>query len=120
MRALLRLALVVVLTASFGCLAFAADVQGVLLDRMCSAKIVASKDMKAAADHTRDCALMDPCMKSGYGVLTSDGKFIVLDNAGNEKAVQALKASKKAKDIRVQVSGELAGDAMKVTGIKIL
>ncbi len=120
MKALVRLFVIAGLIAAVGCLAYAAEVQGILLDRMCSGKIVAAKDQKAAQAHTRDCSLMTDCVKAGYGVFTADGKFITLDAAGNEKAVQALKASKKKDDIRVQVTGEQTGETMKVAAIKLL
>jgi hypothetical protein len=120
MKALVRLLAIAGLAAALGCLAYAAEVQGILLDRECSPKIVQAKDQKAAQAHTRECALMPDCVKAGYGVFTADGKFILLDQAGNEKAATALKASKKKDNIRVQVTGDQAGDTMKVTAIKIL
>ncbi len=120
MKTLVRLLVVAGLAAALACLAYAAEVQGILLDRECSAKIVQAKDQKGAQAHTRECALMDDCVKAGYGVFTADGKFVLLDQAGNEKAAAALKASKKKDNIRVQVSGDQAGDTMKVTAIKIL
>jgi hypothetical protein len=63
---------------------------------------------------------MPDCVKAGYGVFTTEGKFITLDQAGNQQAEQALKASKKKNNIKVQVTGDLSGDSMKVTAIKIL
>lgn len=98
----------------------AADVQGILLDRACSPKIVQSGDQKAAQAHTRMCGLMPDCVKAGYGVLTADGKFITFDAAGNRRAAAALKASTKKDDIRVSVTGDQSGDTMKVSTIRIL
>ena len=120
MKVLVRLIVVVGLTAVLGGVAHAAEVQGILLDRMCSTKIVADKDQKAAQNHTRECALMSDCVEAGYGVFTADGKFLTFDQAGNQKAEQALKASKKKDNIKVQVTGDQSGDTLKVTAIKIL
>jgi hypothetical protein len=120
MRSLVRLLVIAGLVAGLGCLAYAAEVQGILLDRECSPKIVQAKDQQAAQAHTRDCALMDACVKAGYGVFTADGKFVLLDQAGNAKALAALKASRKKDNIRVQVTGDQTGDTIKVTAIKIL
>ncbi len=117
MKTLFRFAIAAVLLSGF---AYAASVQGILVDRACGAKMAATNDQKAAAGHTRECALMPPCVASGYGVLTADGKFITLDDAGNKKAEAALKASKKADDIKVEVSGAQSGETMKVSSIKIL
>jgi len=120
MKTLVRLLVVAGLAAAFAGLACAAAVQGILLDRMCSTKIVAAKDQKAAQSHTRECDLMSDCVKAGYGVFTADGKFFTFDPAGNEKAQQALKASKKKDNIKVQVTGAQSGDSIAVTAIKIL
>jgi hypothetical protein len=120
MKALLRLLLIVVLAGSFASMAFAADVQGMLLDKMCSPNIVKANDQAGAKAHTRDCALMEDCAKAGYGVLTADGKFVNIDPAGKAKVIQALKASTKKNDLRVQVTGDLKGDTIKIASIKIL
>jgi hypothetical protein len=120
MKTLVRLFVIVGLVAAFGFLAYAAEVQGILLDRMCATKIVADQDQKAAQNHTRECALMPDCVKAGYGVFTADGKYLTFDQAGNQKAEQALKASKKKDNVKVRVTGDQSGDTLKVTAIKIL
>ncbi len=120
MKALFRLTLAAGLMLMLGSLAYAAEAQGILLDRMCATKIVQAKDQKAAQAHTRDCALMPDCEKSGYGVFTTDGKFITFDAAGNQKIVQALKASKKKDNLRIHVTGDQTGDTMKVSAVKLL
>ena len=120
MKALVRLLVIAGLVAALGCLAYAAEVQGILLDRECATKIVAAKDQKAAQAHTRECALMPDCVRAGYGVFTADGKFLTFDAGGNQKAEQALKASKKKDNVKVQVTGDQSGDSMKVTAVKIL
>jgi hypothetical protein len=117
MKSLVRF---VVVAGLLSAVAYAASVQGFLVDRACGAKMASANDQKAAAGHTRECALMPPCVGSGYGVLTADGKFITLDDAGNKKAEAALRASKKADNVKVQVSGDQSGETMKVTAIKIL
>jgi hypothetical protein len=62
---------------------------------------------------------MGPCAESGFGVLTSDGKFIAFDAAGNKRAIAAIKASKKEKDYKVTVSGDQQGETIKVASLKI-
>jgi len=52
---------------------------------------------------------------SGYGILTSDKKFIKFDAAGDGKITEALKASDKKDHLRVDVSGEVKGDTLEVT-----
>jgi len=114
--------------AGFAACASAADFQGVLMDRACSSKAdvrVApgpriEGGMVVAEAHDRDCLLMPDCQKSGYGVYTSDNKFYSFDEAGNKKALEAIKASKKLDDFEVQITGDLKGDTLKVATLKLL
>jgi hypothetical protein len=89
-------------------LALAETWNGTLRDAMCK-----SKD---AVNHTRECAL--GCSKSGLGIITADGKFLPFDKAGNEKALAALKATKKEKDLRVKVTGKAQGNTIQVSSIE--
>ena len=108
--------------------ASAAEVKGVLIDQACSAKAEVrlvpgpriEGGMIVAEAHTRECALMPACQKSGYGVFTYDNKFLKFDEAGNRKALAALKASQKADDLQVEVTGEVQGDTIKVASLKLV
>lgn len=108
--------------------ASAASVQGVLMDKMCSYKAetrIVQGDrleggMLVAYVHTRQCALMPDCQKSGYGIYTYDDKFLSFDAAGNRKALALLKETKKDDDLRIEVTGEVQGDTIKVETIKLL
>jgi hypothetical protein len=42
-----------------------------------------------------------------------------LDAAGNEQAIAALKASNKKDNLKVKVSGEVAGNMIKVASLKL-
>src|SRR5579863_6690411 len=106
------------LLAAFGSMASAADVQGILIDKMCSAKALKGGQTAAVA-HDRDCATMPACQQSGYGVFTADNKYLTFDDAGNTKAIAALKASKKKDDLKVTVTGDVQGDTIKVTKVKL-
>ena len=104
--------------ALFAASASAATVNGVLMDKMCSAKAVSGGQSVAVAHETK-CALMPACQQTGYGVFTADNKFLAFDPAGNEKAAAALKATKKTDDLKVQVDGDVNGDTIKVTSLKL-
>jgi len=69
--------------------------------------------------HDTKCALEAPCQKSGYGVFTADNKFLALDAAGNAKAVAALKTTKKTDNLQVTVEGDVQGDTIKVSSLKL-
>lgn len=83
-----------------------------LVDHMCLEKVRASPDK-----HPTSCLLK--CAGSGYGILTTDGKWLQLDKAGNEKAVAALKATKKKDHVRVNVTGEQTGDTIAVSSLEM-
>ncbi len=108
----------VLLMIASGAMLAAAEVQGFLVDKMCSVKVV-KEGQAAAQKHTRDCALMEPCVQSGYGVMTPDGKFLALDDAGNKKAEQALRASKKKDNLKVKVDGDVSGETIAVKSLKL-
>jgi hypothetical protein len=84
-----------------------------VIDSNCSKKASAAPD-----SHTRECALK--CQASGFGILTNDHKFLKFDAAGNTKITEALKSSDKKDHLRVDVTGDVKGDTLQVTSIKLL
>jgi hypothetical protein len=84
-----------------------------VVDVNCSTKVAADPD-----SHTRACALK--CSASGFGVVMQDKHFLKFDAQGNTKIIEALKASGKKDHLRVDVSGDVQGDMLKVTSIKLL
>lgn len=101
-------------------------VKGVIMDKMCSSKAEVrllptgiEGGMIVAEAHTRQCALMTACEKSGYGIYTWDQKFLSFDSAGNRKALAAIKASKKLDDLEAEVTGVVNGDTIKVQSLKL-
>ena len=118
-RTLLRLTGMAILAAGSVVIASAAEFEGVLLDQACAAD--SAKDgQKAALKHDKDCALMTACVKSGYGIITADDKFVKLDQGATDKVVEALKKTDKADNLRVKVTGQLNGDTITVASIKII
>jgi hypothetical protein len=106
-------------------------VQGVLIDKECSVRaetrVVSGANphleggMLWAYTHDRKCLLMPACQRSGYGVFTSESnKFLAFDAAGNHKALALIQASKKDDNMRIEVAGEVDGDKIKVTSLKLL
>jgi hypothetical protein len=84
-----------------------------VVDANCSKKVAADPD-----SHTRACALK--CAASGYGIITKDKQFLKFDAEGNSKISEALKTSDKKDHLRVDVSGDVQGDTLKVNSIKLL
>jgi len=91
-------------------------IKGYLMDKMCSAQILKSKDAQAdARRHTRECA--EECAGSGFGVIAGD-KYYLFDQKGNELAKSMLKTTKKADSLSVEVTGTLQDNTIKVESLK--
>jgi hypothetical protein len=116
-RQLLQLGAAAALLAGL-CPAEQKTISGYLMDKACSADAI-KKGEKMAKEHGVDCAMMEDCVRTGYGVFTADGKFLPFDAAGNKKALAALKATKKQNDLHVTVTGDVSGDSIKVASLKI-
>ena len=95
--------------------------KGYLTDKMCGTGFTKTGDAKTAAakakKHTKDCALEENCMASGYG-LVFDGKFHKFDEAGDKIALEYLNKTKKENNLFVMVKGTMDGDKIKVTSVK--
>jgi hypothetical protein len=99
-----------ILSLILASLAAAADsYSGTVVDVMCR-----TKDL---AGHTSECAIT--CSKSGYGLVTADGKFLKFDESGNARTLAMLKKSAKEKELKVKVGGTLEGDVLKVQTIEL-
>ena len=96
--------------ALFSTLLLAGSWSGILIDSNCKAKA-------DPAAHSRRCALH--CADSGFGLLTSDGKYVKFDKAGDEKALAVLKASKKANNLKATVTGTLEGETLQVETVTL-
>lgn len=83
-----------------------------LVDHMCAEKVKGDPD-----GHTTACLIK--CANSGYGILGSDGQWLKLDKGGSDKALAALKATKKKDHIRVNVTGERKGDTIEVSTLAL-
>jgi hypothetical protein len=102
-------------------------IQGVLIDEKCSpnaqTRVVTGLNTHLeggivwAYTHTRKCALMPECQRSGYGLATHDDRYLKFDAAGNRKAAELLRASTKEDDLEVEVTGEVQGDSIRVVGL---
>jgi len=102
------IALSLVLMMSLAIAAAAESLSGTVVDVMCR-----EKDL---AGHTRQCALT--CAKSGFGIVTADGKFLKFDEAGNARTLAALRNLTKEKDLKAKVSGTVDGELIKVDAIE--
>ncbi len=80
---------------------------GYVVDVVCFADTAKGKPeeaAKAAAEHTKECALMADCIKGGYGVY-ADGKWYPFDAKGNELAKALFEKTAKKDHIKMTVEG---------------
>jgi hypothetical protein len=89
-----------------------AEFSGHLMDTMCAANKI-----DQASSHTAQC--MKDCAKSGYGLVTKDGKYLKFNEGGNAKALTALKADNREANLQVKVTGELTGSVIRVESIEM-
>jgi len=95
-----------------------ATLTGYIIDKACSARLAKKSDPQAAAaEEPTSCALMEGCLKSGFGIYT-DGKYTEFDVKGVALAKAALEKTKKDKGAKFQVTGKMTGGKMSVTDIK--
>jgi hypothetical protein len=84
-----------------------------VVDTMCSKRVATGPDA-----HTKACALQ--CQGGGFGIFTNEKKFLKFDAAGNQQLLAALKKSNKPDHLRVNVTGDVEGDTLKVKSLKLL
>lgn len=93
-------------------------VRGHLLDVMCATKH-AHEAAAYAPTHDKTCLLMDGCVKSGYSVLTADGKVLKMDQKGTAMALDLIKKTDREKDWKVTVTGAVSNDTITVTKLTL-
>lgn len=110
-----KLALLAVL-AVFAVPAFCAEQtfkDAPVVDAMCAKKAASNPDA-----HTKACAVQ--CQGGGFGIVTPDQKFLKFDSAGSKQVLEQIKASNKEDHLRVDVTGDVEGDTLKVKSVKLL
>jgi len=125
--ALIMAAFVVVVFSTMISAAAATGAQtytGYMADILCVDSGTAADGANMATNpenHTVMCALMKPCIKSGYTLLVknSSGSFdsLPLDKKGNKLAVKYLKNTDKTDNIYVNITGTMMNNMIQVDGI---
>jgi hypothetical protein len=80
---------------------------GYVVDVVCFADHVKDSPeaaTKVAAEHTKECALMEECVKGSYGVY-ADGQWYPFDAKGNELAKAVFEKTGKKDHIKMTVEG---------------
>ena len=93
------------------------SLKGHLVDVMCATKHATEADY--IAKHDKKCLLMEGCVKSGYSLVTADGKVLKLDAKGSQQALELIKKTERASNWTVAVNGTVAGDTITVASIQL-
>jgi hypothetical protein len=99
-------------------LAQSQTVRGHLVDVACATEH-AKEGAAFGAKHDKKCLLMDACVKSGYSVLTAEGRMIKLDAKGSAMALELIKKTNRESDWRVAVAGNVSGDTITVSTLTL-
>jgi hypothetical protein len=94
-----------------------APLKGHLVDVACSSKHATEADF--IAKHDKKCLLMEACVKSGYSLVTADGKMLKLDTKGNQMALDLIKKTEREGNWVVAVTGKVSGDTIAVSNIQM-
>src|SRR5262244_2432498 len=84
-----------------------AKLTGYVVDVVCFADHVKDSPeaaTKVAAEHTKECSLMEECLKGGYGVY-ADGQWYPFDAKGNELAKAVFEKTGKKDHVKMTVEG---------------
>jgi hypothetical protein len=84
-----------------------AQLTGYVVDVRCATRHAKDKPedaMKFAAEHTKECALKEECVRSGYGIF-ADGQWFPFDAKGNERAKDLIEKTQKKDHIKMTVEG---------------
>jgi hypothetical protein len=91
--------------------------KGHLVDVMCATKH--ATEAGYIAKHDKKCLLMEGCVKSGYSLVTADGKVLKLDAKGTELALDLIKKTDRESNWTVAVNGRVSGDTIAVSSIQL-
>jgi len=95
----------------------AQSIKGHLVDVMCATKH--STEAEYIAKHDKKCLLMEGCVKSGYSLVTADGKVMKLDAKGTQLALDLIKKTDRESNWTVAVNGSVSGDTIAVASIQL-
>ena len=83
------------------------ELEGYVVDQACLRKYPQDELLSRAKEHTRECALMGHCVESGYGLVTDDGRPLLLEPASTPAVVDAIRQSERETGVRLRARREL-------------
>ncbi len=101
------------------CASQAAEIQGVIADWNCAEAMV-KNGREAILKQRRSCSLAKNFNRSAYGLITGDKKLFRLDDPGNQRVLELLRNTPDKDNLKVIVTGDVQGSAIKVTNMSLL
>lgn len=94
-------------------------IHGLLIDMTCW-NDRSGNEQQMLREHTKRCLQMPDCIRSGYAVVTGEGKVYKMDQASNEITTKWIAATQKDAGWQVDVKGRLQTDgALDVSKIEL-
>ena len=103
----------------FAGLMSASELQGVVADWNC-VKPMVKNGREQTLLHNRSCSMAKNWNRKAYGLITGDKKFYRLDDSGTGKVRQLLDNTPDKDNLKVVVTGNIQGGAIKVVNISML
>jgi len=89
--------------------------KGDVIDNMCAGTVKPEDLANFVKTHTKQCALMEPCVASGYSIF-ADGVLYRFDKESNAKVVEFLK--KEESKLQVVVTAKKVGEELSLVTIE--
>ena len=96
----------------------AETLEGYVVDQACLRKYPQDELLERARVHTTECALMGHCMESGYGLVTEEGRLLLLEPAATTQVVGALQSTEHERGVRLRATREMQEKAMHTTHLE--
>lgn len=93
--------------------------RGHLIDMSCWNDHDGKDDQKMLREHTKNCLQMPDCIKSGYAIVTADGKVYPMDAASNASTTQWIAATQRDDNWLVEVKGHWLDGKLDVKKIQL-
>src|SRR6185437_935619 len=107
------------LTLSISAALSGAELQGLVVDWKCAPQMLRDGREKTFR-HDRHCSLMKNYERPAYGLITDGKKIYRLDDRGNRRILELLRNTPDKDNLKVIVTGDISGDAIRVTNISML
>lgn len=91
--------------------------EGYVVDQACLRKYPQDELLERARVHTTECALMGHCIESGYGLVSAEGRPLLLEPAATTRVVERQRSTSHEKGVRLRATREMQDGHMKTVDV---